>query len=255
MIKYFILFCFSAVLQAQSFQLIPQDSVKVNFDEYWGIDAVQNKYFSTQNTVYKVTPTQTFVYTSNLGGTLSQVECFNALHTLLFFKNTNKVVVLDNLFNEIQIITFKDIVADFIKPASQNECWFFDSLTQKIGLYNFTTASSRWISPIVTSPIKQAYSNYNFLVWINQDNEWYQMDKFGQINYFGTVTKDANAICMNEKELFFTKKDQAFLMLAFKEDVIALGRTKKMIKKIFYQSGILAIFTNSLLTNYNLKSQ
>ena len=85
------------------------------------------------------------------------------------------------------------------------------------------------------------------MVWINQDNEWYQMDKFGQINYFGTVTKDANAICMNEKELFLLK-GSGFLMLAFKEDVIALGRTKKMIKKNFLSKWNFSYFYK-LITN------
>ena len=255
MIKYLIFCCFSLMLQAQSFQLILQDSVTVDFDEYWGQDAVQNKYFSTQNTIYKVTPTNTFLYTSNLGGKLSQVECFNALHTLLFFKNTNKVVVLDNQFNEIQTILFKDIVVDFVKPASQNECWFFDSLTHKMGLYNFSTATIRWISPVMTSPIKYIYSNYNFLVWVNQNNEWFQIDKFGKIIYLGEVEDAANIIFITEKELFFTKNEQLYVILAKKEQVFALGSTKKMIKKIFYQNGILAIFTNSLLTNYKLKTQ
>lgn len=222
---------------------------------YWGQDVLQNNYFSSQNTIYKITPATTLMYTSNLGGTLTQVECFNALHIILFYKNTNRLVVLDSQFNEIQTILFKDVLVEFVKPASQNECWIFDSLTQKIGLYNFSSASIRWISSVLTSSIKQVYSNYNFLVWVNQNNEWYQLDKFGKITLLGTIEIDAQIVAMNEKELFYFSNNKLYLLQSDNKQQYILGDTKKMIKKSFYQNGILAIFTNSLLTNYKLNIQ
>jgi len=251
-----LFFCFVTVLlHAQTYQLEVQDSVKVNYDMYWGQDVLQSSYFSSQNNIYKLTQTDTLIYTSNVAGNLTQVECYSGLQVLLFYKNTNKLVVLDNLFNEIKTIIFTNMLIDFVKPASQNECWFYDAHTQKIGLYNYFSNSYKWISIILTSPPKNIHSTINFFYWVNQNNEWYQLDKFGKITFLGNFEDNLDVVAMNEKELFFTKNNQLYLLLAHNEQLYDLGSTKKMIKKIFYQNGILAIFTNSLLTNYKLKIQ
>lgn len=251
-----LFFCFATVLlHAQTYQLEVQDSIRVNYEIYWGQDVLQSSYFSSQNNIYKLTQTDTLIYTSNVAGNLTQVECNSGLQVLLFYKNTNKLVLLDNLFNEIKTIIFTNMLIDFVKPASQNECWFYDEVTQKIGLYNYFSNSFKWISIILTSPPKNAHSTINFFYWVNQNNEWYQLDKFGKITFLGNLEIDSKVVAMNEKELIYIKNNQLYLLQSATKQSYILGNIKKMIKKSFYQNGILSIFTNSLLTNYKLKIQ
>lgn len=253
MYKYILLSLVTSILHSQNALLALQDSLSISYDMYWGKDVLQNSYFSSQNNIYKLTQKDTLIYTSNVAGSLAQVECYSGLQVLLFYKNTNKLVLLDNLFNEIKTILFTNMLIDFVKPASQNECWFYDEVTQKIGLYNYFSNSYKWISIVLTSPPKNAYSNINFFYWINQNNEWYQLDKFGKITFLGKFESDLNVVAINEKELFLVKNNELYLLFPQKEQPYMLGSIKKMIKKSFYQNGILAIFTNSLLTNYKLK--
>ena len=58
---------------------------------------------------------------------------------LFFIRQNNAFVLLDAQFNEINTTIFSEINCEFLKPASQNELWFYDSLSQQIGLYNLNS--------------------------------------------------------------------------------------------------------------------
>lgn len=124
----FLLVSYGSFAQNVDFEKVGVKSAKYDF--FWGNDISGNNYFSTSNNLYKINEKDTLNYTNNKFGKITGVETFNMLQTLVFYKQNNAFVLLDAQFNEINATIFSEINCEFLKPASQNELWFYDSLSQ-----------------------------------------------------------------------------------------------------------------------------
>ena len=140
----FLFIVFNTSAQNIDFEKVGVKPAK--FDVFWGNDISGNNYFSTSNNLCKINEKDTLNYTNNKFGKITGVETFNMLQTLVFYKQNNAFVLLDAQFNEINAVIFSEINCDFLKPASQNELWFYDSLSQQIGLYNLNAKNYKLLS-------------------------------------------------------------------------------------------------------------
>ena len=73
-------------------------------------------------------------------GTISSVDIINPLRIVLFYKNQNAAVIIDDQFNEILTISFSEIenplLANYVGYAANNKLWIVTEDTQQIGLYD-----------------------------------------------------------------------------------------------------------------------
>lgn len=252
MFKYFFLLV-SCLLSAQTITVTPIASIQAPYEVFWSMDALNFFYCSNQNDIHKISQEKKWVYTSNLGGKLTDIDAFNGLNIFLFYKNTNTVVVLDTQLNPIQTVTSNDWLLDWIKPASQSEFWFFDSLTQKIGLYNLNKKAFRFLSNAMQPKIKYTCSDYNKLYWINEENELNSIDKFGSIKYLGKVPLFDQISFDGSANLIYSREGVLYSFNWKESKIEALSVQEKRIKNFCFKEGILAIFTENQITNYQLK--
>lgn len=247
------IFFFPIFLKAQEIKLLSQDSLTAKYDVFWGKDVVGCTYFSKQNDVFKVCDNHVANFTSNLGGKLTNVDVFNSLNVFLFYKNTNTIVVLDKQTNPIKSVTSTAILFDFVTPASQNDFWFYDNFTQKIGLYNLNTDSHRMISNIIQNKIIYAHSDYNSFYWIDDTFTYYSIDKFGKIKNLGVVPTFEQISFDSFDKWLLLKENQIWFYDYNQKKLKALHIEEKIIKNFCFKDGILAIFTENLIRNYQLK--
>ena len=240
----------SAKAQEISFEKIK--TKKVSFENFWGTDISGNNYFSTSSNLYKITQTDTLNYTNFKYGKISGVETFNMLQTLVFYKENNAFVLLDAQFNEINSILFSEINCEILKPASQNELWFYDNLSQKFGLYNLNSKSYRFLSIPINLKIKHCYSDYNNLYFIDQEYNYFSIDKFGKI-YTKSVISKFNDISFSNQECIYTTDEGVFYLDCSQLLIAPLNIHENLIKKVFFKDGILSIFTDNQLSTYQLK--
>jgi hypothetical protein len=96
-------------LTVSSQEIIPAtklETVKIEGDAFLGFDNQLNYYSIRNNILVKNSPSTTYQY-NNLGlGKISRVDFQNPLQILIFYKNFNSVVFLDNQLNEIKKIDF-----------------------------------------------------------------------------------------------------------------------------------------------------
>ena len=91
---YLFFLLFTPVLLAQQVESISKTPLKA--DEFIGIDAFENIYFTTNMELHKAGLEGDFVFNDLQLGPITSVDIINPLNVVLFYEDTNTVVLLDN---------------------------------------------------------------------------------------------------------------------------------------------------------------
>ena len=182
---YFILFfaLLSITMPAQE-PLYLKNTIDLNADHFWGTDAFDALFFSKENVFTKEWNNQKWEFTDYSLGELTFVSLLNPLKILLFYGNSNTVVILDKYLNEIKRIDF-NVINGFINihsvsPANDNTIWVFNSNSQRLELLNTITLKTILSTqPIDQLPIYQ-FSNFNFC-WLVTDKVIYKFNIYGSL--------------------------------------------------------------------------
>ena len=237
---------------AQQIEVEKVTSLPNKYDTFWGNDLSGKYYFSNSNTLYKVSQSDTVNYANNNFGKISSVETFNMLQTLIFYKENNAFVLLDSQFNEINSIIFSEINCEFLKPASQNELWFYDSLSQQIGLYNLNSKIFKFLSNPIKN-IKCSQSDYNYLYWIDNENNAFSISKFGKIKSLGKIMPFEKVFFLSQTDLFYLFVDKIYYYTFENQLSTRININEKLIENFCYTDGFFSIFTNYQLSTFQIK--
>ena len=203
---FFILSIISFSAFAQPFSLELKESKQLEADKFWGVDTYNTIYFSTKNVFYKIENEDTVQYQNLQLGELESVDILNPLKLLLFYKEANTVVLLDNRLNEIKRINFNTIpefkTVDFAKISKDNLLWIFNADLQQLELFNHDTFTTRSSSLPLNKQVLGLEANYNF-AWIHHPQ--------------GFITYSINAsvvdkITFDKADLFSIYKNQILIL-------------------------------------------
>jgi ligand-binding sensor domain-containing protein len=237
---------------AQNIESVKIASKLFNYEVFWGNDLSGKYYFSNSNTLYKVSKSDTVNYANNNFGKISSVETFNMLQTLVFYRENNAFVLLDAQLNEIKTTIFSEINCEFLKPASQNELWFYDSLSQQIGLYNLNSKKIKFLSNPIKN-ISYSQSDYNYLYWIDTENNAFSISKFGKIKSLGKITPFEKVVFLSQTDLFYLFEDEIYYYTFENHISTRININEKLIENFCYSDGFFSIFTNNQLITYKIK--
>ena len=233
-----------------------QNIIKIECDVFLGFDNQLNNYSIKNNILIKNSESTTYQY-NNLGlGKITRVDFQNPLQIVVFYKNFNTVVLLDNQLNEIKKIDFNlkstPVSLEAIALSSQNQIWIYDGISSKIGLYNVNTDTFKWISTMLENSILYYESDYTHFYWTDVNLNLYRISIYGTIEKLGILpkfdsiqlTKNGNSIYQLENQLFY------YNLTSKSSSKIAID--EKIISKFFFRDGILSIFTQNEITNYKI---
>jgi hypothetical protein len=247
---FFLIIIFNCSAQNIASENVSSNSY--NYDVFWGNDLSGCHYFSKSNNLFKVSKTDTLNYANNNFGKISSVETFNMLQTLIFYKENNAFVLLDAQFNEINSGIFSEINCEFLKPASQNEFWFYDNFTQQIGLYHLNTKKINFLSNPIKS-LSYSQSDYNYLYWVDAENECFSISKFGKISRLGKLHPYDKLFFLNQHDVFYLFDTKIYYYTFENQIVRCLEIKENLIKNFSYSDGFFSIFTNNQLNTYKIK--
>jgi len=233
------------------------NSFPIEADTFIGIDGLGN-YYSIKNNVFtKQKDNQNLEYKNISLGKISRVDILNPLKIVLFYENFNTVITLDNQLNEIQRINFSDvdnsIVATKVGMASQNQFWIYNTMNQKIGLFDYTKNNYTPIGNPIQNSIKDFHSDFNTFYWIDDMNNWYSSDIFGKVNLLASVPSYDKIQIIDSEKLLFSKGNEIYLLDNKAKVIIEIEIVEKSFQNFYYKDQILAIFTNQQITNYKIK--
>ena len=233
-----------------------QNSIKTECDVFLGFDNQQNNYSIKNNILIKNSETITYQY-NNLGlGKITRVDFQNPLQIVIFYKNFNTVVLLDNQLNEIKKIDFNlkstPVSLEAVALSSQNQIWIYDSISSKIGLYNVNTYAFKWISTMLENPISYYESDYTHFYWTDVNLSLYRISIYGTIEKLVILPKFEAIQLTKSNNLIYQIEHQLYYYDLTSKSSSKIAIDEKIISKFFFRDGILSIFTQNEITNYKI---
>jgi hypothetical protein len=255
-LSFFILVISPCKGQIISATLLSTESISAN--RFLAIDVLSNRYYEENGVLFKSTKEQIWQYKNLALGKILKIDTQNPLKIAVFFERFNAVVLLDNQLNEIKRIAFSDInkssiISSAIGIAAQNKLWFYDTISQKIGLYNYLNDDFKWISTSFAGNFKHYESDFNNFQWIDPELNWYSCNLFGEIKLIQQVP-DFDTIQILNSHLILYSKGEHLYFLDFKSNKTQeVQNVDKSFEFFIYKDQILSIFTNRQIKNYKIK--
>ncbi len=256
-----ILVLLLTLLLSQSYaqtKLFEKESITVDktIEDFVGVDTFENYYYITNNVFYKKTPQQQWQYSNLLLGELTHVSIFNPLKIILFYKETNTVVILDRFLTEIKTIDF-NVLDDFkavelLDISFDQNLWLFNQNTQQLETFNTRTN----ITSYTTQPLNDTPSfllgGFNFS-WVILPEYLYQFNSYGSL--LQKIVNDGFLKLQNTQNgLILLKANELYYKATDSLDFQKLKLPEIPIKQFYVTNEILYIYHKSKIYRFGLES-
>ena len=168
--KYFVLIIVLCIQTAVGQGYNKTTQTPLSASQFIGYDSYDNFYTITDQVLSKENATQGYKFTDFQLGNITSVDIINPFNVVVFYAQTNTVILLDNKLSLIEQINFnllEDIAnISSVSNAGGNKLWLFNADSQQLELYNYRNNTKNSISlPIAEIPTDQASDfNYNYLL-------------------------------------------------------------------------------------------
>lgn len=251
-----LLINFLGFSQPSEIVLIDKKPLSFDYDICIGIDAFDYIYYIKNNVFIKEKATEKWEYKNVSLGNLYSVDLTNPLKIVLFYKDFNTVLLVDNQLNETQRIVLNNkevgLMTSIAQTASQNRLWLFNENNQQLGLYSFLNQSFKPLQQPFTAAWQTFFSTYNTFFWIDISNNWYVCDVFGNINLIANIENSEEPQLLSANEILFLKENQLYYFNRITNQKINIPIEKKSIKGVTYLDQILTIFTQSEMFKFKI---
>lgn len=259
--KKHILLCFLCLASTHCFSqeitttLVDSISYPKNqFKKLAGVDHLENYYFFNFEVITKTNGTQNWVYTNYELGVPHSISVINPLQVLVFYKETNTIVLLDRFLNETQRIDFNQInpikTAWWVANTKNQEIWIYDGESNVLEFYNYqqNNTLSQTI-PFLEAPVNFT-SNFNNTYILFED-------KIKHYNIQGTLlqtvaTANTNTIKATESFVISKLKNSFNLYTTNLKVVGTIKNLKNTDVGFSFKNEKLYIYNGSKLFIYQL---
>ena len=171
--RVFLFFICIQFMNAQGFQLEEIESFPFQTKSFVGVDKFGFTYSIDRNTFYKIKGNEKYEYREIQLGNIASVDLNNPLRIVLFFRESNSVVMLDNRLNELKRIKFDQLRdsknVEFASLANDQSLWLFNIDSQELEIYDFNRDKVLIQSLPITKEVIQMKSNFNFCYVLFED--------------------------------------------------------------------------------------
>lgn len=219
-----------------------------------GFDSFGYQYSIINNELIKHDDKASVKYKNLSLGTIYSADLQNPLQIVLFYKNFNTAVLLDNQLNETARIDFSalHLLAEAVALAGQNRLWVFDINSQQIGLYDLTKNNFKTITTPLKEIIKNYKADYNYFYWVDKSNNFFAANIFGKIFSLGNLPEFEQVQILSDKEVLLKTDNKLLYYNLEKNQTIPINIVEKSFKNFYYKEQILAIFTQHEIIKYKV---
>lgn len=182
--KIFILLICTHFAFAQQFVLQKESSQPLKAQRFVGVDKFGFTYYINRNTFYKKKDKELYEFRGLQLGTIESVDLANPLQLVLFFREANTLLILDNRLNERKRIKFDNLREqrniDFASLANEQSVWLFNIDSQELEIYDINKDKNIINSLPITKEVIQMKSNFNFC-YILVENELRTYNSYGSM--------------------------------------------------------------------------
>ena len=236
------------------------DSISLNADNFIGVDDFENYYYTKGNTLYKQTSDQTYVYTNTSLGVITTVDITNPLKILLFYRDFNTIVILDNRLNELtDRINLSNVpygkYAAFATIASNNNLWLFSLDDAILTLWNYEIQETVFDSQPLSFYLDDfetalQVSSYEYC-WVLSDKGILQFNEFGSL--IATVKLEKiMALQPYGSGVLYLEKDEVFYLENESAKKLATVNKIHLSTNFFVNKNTLYFFHSDWLYRYRI---
>lgn len=177
-----VLLFISQLVTAQNWVL--QGSVPLKADSFVGVDSYNYVYWLEDNVLHKQEGKKAYSFSDNLLGRIQSVDITNPLTVLVFYYQSQTLVVLDNNLNEVERVAFSKM-PEFMEVATvgnagSRRLWIGNSATQRLELLDYRNKSFEAVSSSFSGDILEQVSNYNYC-YVRTLNHIYLYNSYGSV--------------------------------------------------------------------------
>ncbi|MBQ4818505.1 hypothetical protein [Aquimarina sp. MMG016] len=225
-------------------------------DHFWGVDSFGAIYYSENNIFHKKWNDQELQYGDFILGKLSSVSILNPLKIVLFYEDSNTIILIDKYFNEIDRINFNTLT-DFknvtkVSAANDNSVWIFDSNTQRFELFDTDLRKTLLITQPINDLANILRSNFNYC-WALTEKELLQFNIYGSlIDRF--PNEEYLDFQMTNNDLVIKKDNQLYYYNIQGKKSEKINLPEIHIKQFYVTNEILYIYDQSKIYSFDLTS-
>jgi hypothetical protein len=180
--------------------------------------------------LHKSGPLGEFVFRDYQLGPVSSVDIINPLNVVVFYEETNTVVLVDNRLNEIERINFNNLPefmnVSKVTNAGNNRLWIFNIETQQLELYNYRSGRKTLISQPISNSVLGLASDFNYCYVLTAES----IQKY---NIYGSFLSETYAegierIIQQNEQLIALKNNELQFQAKLDEDTVLLLNPLKL---------------------------
>jgi len=233
------------------------DSKELENKIYVGFDGIGNNYYIKNNVFIKQNDKKNWEYKNVALGEIYSVDIINPMKILVYYKDFNTIITLDNQLNEIQKLDLftvdSALFTSKVGMASQNQYWIYDSLTQQIMLYNYLNGTFKNVGNSIPEEIKYTQSDLNNFYWIDEINNWYAVSIFGKVTLLANLPPFEKIQIIDQERILFYYNNILYCLNNQSKKVYKIEIVENSFQNFYFKDQILAIFTNQQIKNYKIK--
>lgn len=159
-----------------------------------GVDAFESYYYVEGDVFYKENEDGRIQFADFTLGTPTTVDILNPLKIILFYQETNTVVVLDNTLNPINRVDFNQVEEPrLVYKASgggERKLWIFNQDTMQVELWDMDRNQPLITSLPLTSGVDAWSTDYNN-VWAVSDGMLLHYNNYGTLLTRNNIAEEA----------------------------------------------------------------
>ncbi len=257
--KFFIILflSFSSLIQAQDLDVELVKSIPNSKGiQFASFDHLDDFYLVKNNQLTKQTKEKSYNYSNLLYGEVTSIDIRNPFQILVFYKDFQSFVVLDNQLNEISNVNFSvqfpelDVIS--VSASNKNQYWVLDGISRRIFIFD---AGQNILKP-VSVPFENKFSDWNSNAnsfFIESNQIIYTFDIYGKVsqNPFSTkfdkidLISSTTFISQYSQDLFYHNLDS--------NQNLKINLKNNNIVSFQINNEILTIFTDTEINIYKLK--
>lgn len=230
-------------------------------DRFVGIDNFKNSYFIKDRVLHKQGGDGNFMFNDLQLGRITSVDIINPLKVVVFFQDTNTVVLLDNKLNEIERINFSNL-RQFLNVsaatnAGNNRLWIFNIDTQQLELYNYRAKMQTVVSQPLPGKLIAQTSNFNYCFTLTE-KKLRTFNVYGSLlneipmeGYEKIVQQNENLVALKENSLYYIP-DFAKRNEEIPQETIKLELPEMTVKDLQLTNDFLYIYDGKNLHTFTL---
>lgn len=229
---------------------------ELDASRFHGVDQKGNLYYERKGNLIKLFDGEELEFRDLRLGNIHYVDYLNPLRILVFYKEANTVVFLDNRMNELDRINFNfsrnNSNFDFVTMANDNSIWTFNIDVNELQVYDHRRKSILARSIPLYDEVVLQKSNFNFC-YLATENSFIKFNIYGSI--IEQLQLKVSQFDIYKNTVLFKNTEGQFFFMNKANEIFSVDFPEILKEAFFLNDEKIYIYNGKELFIYTLKKQ